>query len=93
MHSEKVGAFRANRTKKVGALRANITQREGGGGLYRGTYPYRTALIWEYPSGGIWPILFLKIFLLFLNDLCFCFYLRPRQPQRSCRDGAFILRD
>ena len=33
MHSEKVGAFRANRTEKVGAFRANKTQK---GGLYRG---------------------------------------------------------
>ena len=37
MHSEKVGAFRANRTEKVGAFRANKTQK---GALYRGTYPY-----------------------------------------------------
>ena len=37
MHSEKVGAFKANRTEKVGAFRANKTQK---GGLYRGTYPY-----------------------------------------------------
>ena len=37
MHSEKVGAFRANRTDKVGAFRANKTQKRG---LYRGTYPY-----------------------------------------------------
>ena len=36
MHSEKVGAFRANRTEKVGAFRANKLKR----GLYRGTYPY-----------------------------------------------------
>ena len=33
VHSEKVGAFRANRTEKVGAFRANKTQK---GGLYRG---------------------------------------------------------
>ena len=37
MHSEKVGALRANRTEKVGAFRSNKTQK---GGLYRGTYPY-----------------------------------------------------
>ena len=41
MHSEKVGAFRANRTEKVGTFRANKTGGGGGGGgLYRGTYPY-----------------------------------------------------
>ena len=28
MHSEKVGAFRANRTEKVGAFRANKTQNQ-----------------------------------------------------------------
>ena len=37
MHSEKVGAFRANRTEKVGAFTANKTKK---GGLYCGTYPY-----------------------------------------------------
>ena len=31
VHSEKVGAFRANRTEKVGAFRGNKTQK---GGLY-----------------------------------------------------------
>ena len=36
VHSEKVGAFRANRTEKVGAFRANKTKKWG---LYRGTYP------------------------------------------------------
>ena len=46
MHSEKVGAFRANRTEKVGAFRANKTKKGGGVGLYRGTYLHtRTALI------------------------------------------------
>ena len=40
MHSEKVGAFRANRTEKVGAFRANKTNKKRGGGLYRGPYPY-----------------------------------------------------
>ena len=42
MHSEKVGAFRTNRTENVGAFRANKTKKNGGGlgGLYRGTYPY-----------------------------------------------------
>ena len=30
MHSEKVGAFRANRTEKVGAFRTNKTQKGGG---------------------------------------------------------------
>ena len=39
MHSEKMSAFRANRTEKVGAFRANKTQKKGGG-LYCGTYPY-----------------------------------------------------
>ena len=38
MHSEKVGAFRANRTEKVGAFRANKSKKKGEG-LYRGTYP------------------------------------------------------
>ena len=32
MHSEKVGAFRANRTEKVGAFRANKTKKKKGGG-------------------------------------------------------------
>ena len=40
VHSEKVGAFRANRTEKVGAFRANKTKIKGGGGLYRDTDPY-----------------------------------------------------
>ena len=44
MHSEKVGAFRANRTKKVGAFRANITQREGGGGGFTAAHT-RTVLL------------------------------------------------
>ena len=35
MHSEKVGAFRANRTEKVGAFRANKTKKKGGGALPR----------------------------------------------------------
>ena len=35
MHSEKVGAFRTNRTEEVGAFRANKTKKRG---LYRGTY-------------------------------------------------------
>ena len=37
VHSEKVGAFRANRTENVGAFRANKAKKVG---LYRGTYPY-----------------------------------------------------
>ena len=37
VHSEKVST--ANRTEKVGAFRVNKTQ-GGGGGLYRGAYPY-----------------------------------------------------
>ena len=37
---KKMGAFGTNRTENVGAFRANKTQK-GGGGLYRGTYPYR----------------------------------------------------
>ena len=49
--SEKVGAFRANRTEKVGAFRANKTQKRcvcvGGGGFTAAHT--RTALIWEYP--------------------------------------------
>ena len=39
VHSEKVGAFRANRTEKLGAITADKTQKKGGG-LYRGTYPH-----------------------------------------------------
>ena len=49
MHSEKVGAFRANRTDKVGAFRANKTQKRG---LYRAAHT-RTALMWEYPPGHV----------------------------------------
>ena len=49
MHSEKVGAFRANQTEKVGAFRANKTQKRGGGGGDFTTTHTRTALIWEYP--------------------------------------------
>ena len=45
MHSEKVGAFRANRTEKVGAFRANRTQKGGGGGFTAAHTP--TALIWD----------------------------------------------
>ena len=42
VHSEKVGAFRATQPEKVGAFRANKTKKKkaGGGGGYRGTYPY-----------------------------------------------------
>ena len=43
MHSEKVGAFRANRTEKVGAFRANKTKKKGWGGAlprHIPTYPY-----------------------------------------------------
>ena len=46
MHSEKVGAFRANRTEKVGAFRANKTKK---GGLYRGTYCFNMGV----PPPGI----------------------------------------
>ena len=35
MHSEKVCAFRANRTEKVGAFRANKTKKKGGRALPR----------------------------------------------------------
>ena len=42
MHSEKVGAFRANRTEKVGAKKK--------GGITAAHT--RTALIWEYPLQG-----------------------------------------
>ena len=45
MHSEKLGAFRDNRTEKVGAFRANKSQKKGGfTAAHTGT---RTALIWE----------------------------------------------
>ena len=45
VHSEKVIAFRADRTEKVDAFRA---KKKTGGGLYGGTYPY--CLNMEVPS-------------------------------------------
>ena len=47
MHSEKVGAFRSNRTEKVGAFRANKTKKRLWGGVTAAHT--HTALIWEYP--------------------------------------------
>ena len=45
MLSEKVGAFRADRTEKVGAYRAKNLKK----GVFSGAHT-RTALLWEYPS-------------------------------------------
>ena len=54
MHSEKVGAFRANRTEKVGAFRANKTKK-------RGFTAARAALICEYSPSPPLPDLNLII--------------------------------